>query len=61
MISKIERQFYEKCLSMGIENLSTKADIERAKLIAKNIGFTDFSNEETLKLCLKKIKSVIDE
>ena len=61
MISKIERQFYEKCLSMGIENLSTQADIERAKLIAKNIGFTDFSNEETLKLCFKKIKSVIDE
>lgn len=61
MISKIERQFYEKCLSMGIENLSTKADIERAKLIAKDIGFTDFSNEETLKLCFNKIKSVIDE
>ena len=61
MISKIERQFYEKCLSMGIEDLSTKADIERAKLIAKNIGFTDFSNEETLKLCFNKIKSVIDE
>lgn len=61
MITKTERMFYKKCLDMGINSISTKADIERAKLIAKDIGIIDYNNEEALKLRFNNIKAVIIE